>query len=306
MTLGLIPYLTQRIPPRGPLYPSSEWTGTSVFSSRYVCEPTKGRKGKASAVLAQFVKAGVFTPDPWHLFVLLGLPLVVTILTFNGLVPLAERDEREPLIKGWFLAGGLLIYVPASFQTHYLNGWQIPIAILAAKAFVGRVLSYLKRYRDSDSPYSWRRAAWHIGLPGALLLVVCGTNIYLTGWSMNVLSRHEAPYYLTQGDAEAMSWLEAHTHPQEVVLSSLHTGPHIPSRTGNKPFIARWAATVDFLAKRKAVKRFYDAARPTPSERDCCESTMCVTATAEAMSAHWDHSSSLREVIWSHCSSPQT
>jgi hypothetical protein len=232
-------------------------------SSRFLgkCK-TEGRKGKASAVLAQFVNAGVFTLDPWHLFVLLGLPLVVTILTFNGLVPLAEYDEREPSIKGWFLAGGLLIYVPASFKIHYLNGWQIPIAILVAKAFVGRVLSYLKRYRDSDSPQSWRRAAWHIALPGALLLVVCGTNIYLTGWSMNVLSRHEAPFYLTQGDAQAMSWVDAHTHPQEVILSSLHAGHHIPSRAGNKPFIVHWAATVGYLAKRKAVKRFYDAGTP--------------------------------------------
>lgn len=58
------------------------------------------------------------------------------------------------------------------------------------------------------------------------------------------------------------SWLDAHTHPQEVVLSSLHTGHHIPSRAGNKPVIAHWAATVDFLAKREAVKRFYDASTP--------------------------------------------
>jgi len=233
-----------------------------VSSSFLRKDKTKGRKGKARAIPAQFVNAGVFTPDPWHLFILLGLPLIVTVLTFNGIVPLAEHDERELSIKGWFLAGGLLIYVPASFQIHYLNGWEIPIAVLAAKSFIGRVLPYLKRYRDSHSPQSWRRAIWYIALPGALLLAICGTGIYWTGWTIHVLSQHEAPYYLARGDTEAMSWLDAHTHPQEVVLSSLHTGHHLPSRAGNKPFIAHRAATVDLLAKHEAVKRFYDAGTP--------------------------------------------
>jgi len=214
------------------------------------------------AVLAQFVNAGVFTPDPWHLFILLGLPLIIAILTFDGLVPLAEQDELELFVKSWLLVGGLLIYVPASFQIHYLNGWQIPIAILAAKAFVGRLFPYLERHRDAVASQGWRMILWRVVLPGALLLAICGTNIYLTGWSIHVLSRHEAPYYLTRGDAEAMAWLDTHTNPKEVVLSSLHTGHHIPSRAGNKPFIAHWAATVDFLAKRETVKRFYNAGTP--------------------------------------------
>jgi len=210
------------------------------------------------AVLAQFVNAGVFTPDPWHLFILLGLPLVIAVLTFDGLVPLTEYGERELFVKSWFIVGGLLIYVPTSFQIHYLNGWQIPVAILAARAFVGRVLPRLGLCRDAAACQGWRGVLWRVALPGALLLAVCGTNIYLTGWSVHVLSRHEAPHYLTQGDSEAMSWLDEHTQSQEVILSSLHTGHHIPSRAGNKPFIAHWAATVDFLAKRDAVRRFYD------------------------------------------------
>ena len=211
------------------------------------------------AVLAQFVNAGVFTPNPWHLLILLGLPLIVALLTFDGLTPLAGHTERDLFVKSWFLVGGLLIYLPASFQIHYLNGWQVPIAILATRGFVERMLPWLGRqWARMDSP-AWSKLAWRMALPGVLLAAVCGTNVYLTVWRVSVLSTHEAPYYLTQGDAQAMAWLDEHTDPHDVVLSSLQTGHHIPSMAGNKPFIAHWAATVDFLSKRRAVKRFYDA-----------------------------------------------
>jgi hypothetical protein len=219
-------------------------------------------------VLAQFVNAGVFTPDPWHLLILLGLPLIVAILAFDGLVPLAAHDERELFIKSWFLIGGLLIYLPASFQIHYLNGWQIPIAILSASAFVRRVLPGLREQASRLGVSGWKSLFARKVLPAGALLTLIGTNVYLTAWSIQVLSRHEPPHYITSGDAEAMRWLDQHTVEHEVVLSSLHTGHHLPSRAGNKPFIAHWAATVDFFGKRDLMKRFYDARTPDTERKE--------------------------------------
>ena len=42
-------------------------------------------------VLAQFSNAGVYTPDPFHLVILMGLPLLVAVLTFDGLFPLNKN-----------------------------------------------------------------------------------------------------------------------------------------------------------------------------------------------------------------------
>jgi len=218
-------------------------------------------------VLGQFVNAGVFTPDPWHLLILLGLPLIVAILTFDGLVPLAGRSERELFIKSWFLMGGLLIYVPTSFQIHYLNGWQVPIGILASRGFVEWVAPWFRQHLGRGNGHRLGGLIVHKVLPAGLLLALVGTNVYLTLWSMTVLNRHEAPHYLTAGDVAAMDWLDDNTLDHDVILSSLHTGHHIPSRAGNKAFIAHWAATVDFRAKRAAVRRFYDASTDDAERR---------------------------------------
>ena len=44
-------------------------------------------------------------------------------------------DNKELFLRGWFLANLVLIYVPVDFQIHMLNGWQVPIAILATWCF---------------------------------------------------------------------------------------------------------------------------------------------------------------------------
>jgi len=59
--------------------------------------------------LGQFVNADVFTPDPLQLVWLLGLPFVLVLVTFDGILPLRERDPRELFVKTWFGVSAFLI-----------------------------------------------------------------------------------------------------------------------------------------------------------------------------------------------------
>jgi hypothetical protein len=80
------------------------------------------------AVLAQFGNAGVATPTPLHLVILLGPAFLLAVLAVAVDRPwrLAGIDDRRLLLRAWFLSGFVLIYLPVSWNVHLINGWQIP------------------------------------------------------------------------------------------------------------------------------------------------------------------------------------
>jgi hypothetical protein len=78
-------------------------------------------------VLAQFDNAGVFTPPPHHLLILMGLPLIVTVIAGALSLPdlrkrgLAGASNSDLFLWSWLLVGFALLYVPTDFQIHMLT-----------------------------------------------------------------------------------------------------------------------------------------------------------------------------------------
>lgn len=225
-------------------------------------------------VLAQFDNAGVFTPPPHRLPVLLGIPFLLAILAViaDGIAsvrvgrwiaasrPVADEQtsNNDLFIKAWFLISFVLVYLPVDFQIHMLNGWQVPIAILATVAlfdyiapFAQRKLAQRGREASLASIQRWATVA--------IVLLILPTNLYLWAWRFVDLHRHDYPYYLYNVELEAFKWLEQNVQPDDVVLSSLTTGQYVPMFTGAHAYVAHWAQTLDFFEKRDAAQRFFDA-----------------------------------------------
>ncbi len=214
-------------------------------------------------VLAQFANAEVFSPDPLNLLLLMGIPLLLALVTFDGILPLRARRESELLVKTWFGVNFFLIYLPVEYQIHFINGWQIPICILATiglyKYIVPQITNVplLARRLSGLDPARLRAL-----LAVILLLVVLPTNLYFVGWRVLDMSRHQAPYFLPRDELAAFEWLRLNTTPDDVVLSSLDTGQFVPGFAGNRTFLAHWSNTLDFFKKRAVVKRFFGASTP--------------------------------------------
>lgn len=208
--------------------------------------------------LAQYDNLGTFTPDPFHLVILMGLPLVVALLTFRGVVPLRHLNTRQLFVRGWFIAGSMLIFLPLKFQIMLLNSLQIPIAVLAVEGLLDHVVPWLEE----------RRAGWRVlsrlplGRLTPILFVafITLTNLYLLGWRVIDLRRHDYPYYLYRDEVAALRWLEANTNPDDVVLTSLSLGHYLPGLSGNKAFLSSGVMTMNFNVKRQMVDDFFDAA----------------------------------------------
>lgn len=207
-------------------------------------------------VLAQFANAGVYTPSPPHLIVLFGVPLLLAVGTWFVLALRRQWSEENLFVMSWFLANAAINYIPTDYRIHMLNGWQIPMMLLATRGlydFIAPVIA--NRWPGTgDKVRRWGAAIF--------MLIVLPTNVYLWTWRFVDLARHDYPFYLYRDEITALEWLRGHARPDDVVLASLTVGQYVPAISGNAAFLAHWAQTVDFYDKAERVAYFFDAAVP--------------------------------------------
>jgi hypothetical protein len=203
-------------------------------------------------VLAQFDNAGVFTPNPLHLLIVLGPQLALAALLLPEL--LRRKQPADLLLLAWTVIGFGLLYIPADFQIHMLNPYQVPLAILAVRR--------LLRYVTQAGPKARIR---RYAAP-ALLALASVVNIYLLGWRMIDLARHDPPYYLARDETDAIAWLNRQPG-HDVVLAGESIGQYLPALAGKRAVLAHWAQTVDYYAKRDGVARVFAPGTPA-AERD--------------------------------------
>lgn len=79
---------------------------------------------------------------------------------------------------GWFVAGFVLVHLPVDFQIHFLNGWQVPIAILATRGVFRHLFPFARRVARARQ-WPWSTGAIRRGLAVALVLIVLPTNLCL-------------------------------------------------------------------------------------------------------------------------------
>ncbi len=214
-------------------------------------------------ILIQFANASVFTPDPLHLLILVGLPLILTIITYDGVFPLVARSHWNLLLRTWMVVNFFLLYIPADYQIHMLSGWQIPLGILASDGLFNRLLPAIgvkgvSQVSDLSSPEKstkFARRRW--GLVLLILISILPTNVYLLLWRVREVQRLEHTHFLHHDEINAIEWLARNTDASDVVLADLIVGQHIPGISGNKVYLGHWAQTPFFVEKQQYVESLY-------------------------------------------------
>jgi len=209
-------------------------------------------------VLAQYDNAGVFTPNLLLLPILMGPAFLLALFTAlkDNPVRLSGVDDRALFLKTWFWVNFLLIYLPTNYQIKMLNGWQIPIALLATRGLFDDVVPGVEKFVRARR-WNWEGDSLRRAAAVALVAVVLPTNLYLWAWRFVDLRRHDYPYYLHADEIAALKWLDGNTHSDDVVLSSLTIGQYVPALTGTRAFLAHWAQTLDFYGKSRMVDEFF-------------------------------------------------
>lgn len=219
-------------------------------------------------VLDQFSNAGVFTPPPQHLLILMGLPLLLVgaalldVLVRPGRVQrlrhaFATASNETLFLWSWFLVGFALLYIPTDFQIHMLTAWQVPVGLIGVRWLHRRAIPAVAAHQPRLA-----RA-----LPSLLLVAVLPTSLYLVSWRMLDLGRHAAPYSLGADEVQALDWLGARATRDDVVLSGLTLGQYVPVYSDARTFLGHWAQTAHFYEKRAAVASFFQVGASDDARR---------------------------------------
>lgn len=201
------------------------------------------------------------SPNPLH-YLLTFAPYL--ILAGLGLWRNGLGDNRRAFLWVWVLVVVFLVYAPFGPQRRFLQGVQIPLAILAT---CGLYEVFLPRVG---------RARWFVSLTKRpnysaegiqrLLVVLVALTLSISSvyqWiSAVALATAAQPYpiFRPRGEVAAMDWLRGRAAADDVVLSAYLTGSYLPLRSGARVYLGHVYETVHFQSKQRAVDKFFSEA----------------------------------------------
>lgn len=200
------------------------------------------------SILSQYENAGVVTPPGLHLVILVGLPLLLAPFGVKA----SAQGPVPRLVLVWAVVGGLIPFVPTVYQVKLLTGWQFPLSLLAARAW----LRWTDTEEGASEPAPTRLLAGPMA-SAVLLLLVIPTNVYLFAWRFVDLGRHDRPFFLERDELTALDWLARHTNGTDVVLAPLAVGQFVPSYGRSRAYLAHWAMTNRFFERSSRSERFF-------------------------------------------------
>jgi hypothetical protein len=179
----------------------------------------------------------IASPNPFH-FVLSYGPYL--ILSAFGLKELKQQhSDFWRLSVAWMILIPILIYMPIGFQRRLIEGFQIPLVILATFGLTSFTTQFQK---------------WLI--PSALTILIPSSLILITGATISVLNPAE-PAFRPIDEIAIYKWLEKNARSDEILLGSHPTGNILPAYTSLTPFIGHSVETAYFKEKMALVVAFY-------------------------------------------------
>lgn len=171
--------------------------------------------------------------------------------------------ERRVLLWAWVIVVAILVYAPLGAQRRFLQGVQIPLAILATLGWFEVVLPWVTQARWFQS-LSTRPNYSGQGLVRLLcvflVMVVALSSAYQ--WVSAVAETavtQPYPLFRPRGEVQAMDWLRGKAHPEDVILSSYFSGSYLPYRSGARVYLGHYYETIHFADKERDVDNFFQS-----------------------------------------------
>jgi hypothetical protein len=203
-------------------------------------------------------------------YYLLGYGLVA-LLAVPGIVRAIRRGEESGLFPiVWVGVAALLLYAPFKLQRRMIEGFQVPLVVLAAQGLAGWLMPLVSSSRLARRLARWGYPRRRLGQLAALLTLALAalSNVYLlTSLSLAAVSHDESMFY-SRSEVRAIEWLAANSAPADTVLSSYIIGGYIPARIGHRVFWGHWCETADKQEKELEVEAFFSARTPDERRRD--------------------------------------
>ncbi len=161
-----------------------------------------------------------------------------------------HRLRLSRFLAGWGLVVPFLLYAPISTQRRLVEGFQLPLVILAVWALTVT----LRRFRR-----------WLLPLTLALTLP---TSVLLLSGGLAGTVQPAEPVYHPAAELKMFDWLSAQATPGQVALSAYDTGNVLPAYTPLVAYIGHGPETIHLEAKAPRVARFYQAGTSEAERRE--------------------------------------
>ena len=202
----------------------------------------------------------ILSPHPLHY---ISGYAIVALLAVGGIGYVLRRSESEKLfLVSWVLVVPLLLYIPFNLQRRLIEGFQIPLCILASWGLARYVLPAVTRSgltRSLTRLQRYTRPKLRRLVTTAVILLTIPSNLLLVATSLIQVGRLSPPIFREGMELEAIDWLAAHTQPSDIVLSSYEVGNYIPARAGNRVFLGHGPETIHSAEKESIVRQFFQA-----------------------------------------------
>ena len=196
---------------------------------------------------------------PWpHYLVAFGPMLLLGVIFWRNQP--ASRPQFT-LLWVWLLAAALLLYSPLNPQRRFIQGAQVPLAVLATAGFVSVVLPRWQAHplwQKLTALPRYETVKLRRFIIFLFLLFMSISNIYL--WlDVTRIAAVTQPdlFFRPAAEVAASNWLRENAPDTAVVLGSYQTGNYVAAHAGQRVVIGHWAETVDFSGKQTAVTHFY-------------------------------------------------
>lgn len=180
-----------------------------------------------------------FSPAPVHYLLGFGFTLLFALI---GLVlTWRQADPKYRFLYVWVISVPVLVYLPIPLQRRFLDGYQAPLAMLAAVGLVWIVDKIPGRF-------------WQTGV--VVLVFMSLTNLLLVTGAIITIAQRPNTVFITSAQAEAAGWL-AEESRQSVVLASYQTGNYLPTVADVRTFIGHGPETVQSKYKEVMLSNFF-------------------------------------------------
>ncbi len=211
-------------------------------------------QSKTDPVLSIWLEQGnTFSPPIWSLFLLHGPVIILAIFGFYNILR-SGRWMNNPIIY-WFIVVPFFLYIPVNFQRRFIEGWFIPVSVLAALGWWRVVFPWLKKNIGLKVT---RGIAFFITLTVIITPLVQLSSMIAKAY---FILPHDL-VHLSKGEFGAMQYLAANADCEDVILSDYNVGNLIPAYVCIKSFLGHWSLTPNIVERMSEVERFFDPTTP--------------------------------------------
>jgi hypothetical protein len=188
------------------------------------------------------VQSLTYSPAPLHYLLGFGFTLIFAAIGFGLTWPAVEPKHR--FLQVWVIAVPVLVYLPITLQRRFLDGYQAPLAVLAAIGLSWVIEKIHGRF-------------WQAGTVILVLVGMSLTNVLLATGAMITVAQRSRPIFIPVAEVEAARWLGQHVTADDVVLAAYETGNYLPTRMPARVFVGHGPETVYSDEKRKMLDQFF-------------------------------------------------